>query len=43
VRHLAIDPRARDGTRDVWLAYGAAPGPAAKVARLTVITRREAR
>lgn len=32
VRHLAIDPR----TRDVWLAYGAAPGPAARVARLAL-------
>lgn len=32
VRHLAIDPR----TRDVWLAYGASPGPAARIARLSV-------
>ncbi|MDF1503852.1 hypothetical protein [Roseisolibacter sp. H3M3-2] len=32
VRHLAVDAR----TRDVWLAYGASPGPAARVARLTV-------
>jgi virginiamycin B lyase len=36
VRHLAIDPRPRDGMRDVWLAYGAAPGPAARIARLSV-------
>ena len=43
VRHLAIDPRTHGGTRNVWLAYGAAPGPAAKVARLTVLTRSEAR
>jgi streptogramin lyase len=31
VRHLAVDPR----TGDVWVAYGASPGPAAKIARLT--------
>jgi hypothetical protein len=43
VRHLAIDSRTRDGSRDVWLAYGAAPGPAARVARLTVVTRSETR
>jgi streptogramin lyase len=31
VRHLAVDRR----TGDVWVAYGASPGPAAKIARLT--------
>ncbi len=36
VRHLAVDPRTRDGRRDLWIAYGAAPGPAARVARLSV-------
>lgn len=30
VRHLAVDPR----NGDLWIAYGASPGPAAKVARL---------
>lgn len=36
VRHLAVDPRTRDGRRDVWVAYGASPGPAARIARLSV-------
>jgi virginiamycin B lyase len=36
VRHLAIDPR----TRDVWVAYGASPGPAARVARLALAPTR---
>ena len=30
VRHMAFDPR----NGDLWLAYGASPGPAAKVARV---------
>lgn len=30
IRHMAIDPK----TRDVWLAYGASPGIAARVARV---------
>ena len=35
VRHLAVDPR----THDVWVAYGASPGPAARIARLAVRPR----
>lgn len=31
VRHLAIDPR----TNDVWVAYGASPGIAARIARIS--------